>query len=129
MLPTWDRYRIAKIYGFLYLLVESRLVLTCKLFALSADGDFVMPTLTSLLTLALAVFGMMLTPGPSMIYLVLRSICQRRNVGLVSLADTATGFIFYMLCAAFGVTALLAAVSFVYDALRFDGAIYLLYFV
>ena len=127
VLSTWDRYRIAKIYGFLYLLAESRPVLACKLFALSADSDFAMPTLTNLLTFALVALGMVLTPGPNMIYLISRSICQGRNAGLVSLAGIATGFVFYMLCAAFGITALLMAVPFAYDALRFGGAIYLLY--
>src|SRR3954464_12639357 len=37
------------------------------------------------------------------------------------------GFVFYMLCAAFGITALLLAVPFTYDALRFAGAGYLLW--
>ena len=32
-----------------------------------------------------------------------------------------------MLCAAFGITALLLAVPYAYDALRFAGAAYLLY--
>ena len=86
-----------------------------------------MPTLTNLLTFALVALGMVLTPGPNMIYLISRSICQGRNAGLVSLAGIATGFVFYMLCAAFGITALLMAVPFAYDALRFGGAIYLLY--
>jgi threonine/homoserine/homoserine lactone efflux protein len=35
--------------------------------------------------------------------------------------------VFYMLSAAFGITALLIAVPFAYDALRFGGALYLLY--
>ncbi len=39
----------------------------------------------------------------------------------------ALGFVFYMLCAAFGITALLLAVPFAYDALRFGGALYLLW--
>jgi threonine/homoserine/homoserine lactone efflux protein len=47
--------------------------------------------------------------------------------GLVSLGGVALGFIVYMLSAAFGITALLLAVPFAYDALRFAGAAYLLY--
>ena len=39
----------------------------------------------------------------------------------------AVGFIFYVLCAAFGLTVLLMSVPFAYDALRFGGALYLLY--
>lgn len=71
--------------------------------------------------------GMALTPGPNMIYLISRSICQGRKAGLISLGGVALGFVFYMLCAAFGITALLMAVPFAYDALRFGGAIYLLW--
>ena len=70
---------------------------------------------------------MVLTPGPNMIYLVSRSICQGRKAGLISLGGVAMGFVFYMLCAAFGITALVMAVPYAYDALRFGGALYLLW--
>jgi len=86
-----------------------------------------MPTLTNLIAFCLVALGMVLTPGPNMIYLVSRSICQGREAGLVSLAGVATGFVFYMLCAAFGITAIFLAVPFAYDALRAAGALYLLY--
>jgi threonine/homoserine/homoserine lactone efflux protein len=70
---------------------------------------------------------MVLTPGPNMVYLVSRSICQGPAAGLVSLGGVALGFVFYMLSAALGITALLMAVPYAYDALRFAGALYLLY--
>ncbi|RFB78065.1 LysE family translocator [Methylovirgula sp. 4M-Z18] len=76
---------------------------------------------------ALLCLGMVLTPGPNMIYLVSRSICQGRLAGLISLGGVALGFFVYMLCAAFGITALLFAVPLAYDALHFGGAIYLAY--
>ena len=47
--------------------------------------------------------------------------------GLISLGGVALGFVFYMLCAALGITALLMTVPFAYDALRIGGALYLLY--
>lgn len=86
-----------------------------------------MPTLTHFFTFALVALGMVLTPGPNMIYLISRSISQGRSAGLISLGGVALGFVFYMLCAAFGITALLLAVPYAYDALRFGGALYLLY--
>jgi threonine/homoserine/homoserine lactone efflux protein len=86
-----------------------------------------MPEMSSLLAFALVAFGMVLTPGPNMIYLISRSISQGRLAGLISLGGVALGFVFYMLCAAFGITALLFAVPYAYDALRFGGAAYLLY--
>src|SRR5213595_2266829 len=86
-----------------------------------------MPDFTSLLGFALVSLGMVLTPGPNMIYLISRSITQGRTAGLISLGGVALGFVFYMLCAAFGITALLFAVPYAYDALRLAGAAYLLW--
>ena len=86
-----------------------------------------MPHLSSLLGFALVSLGMVLTPGPNMIYLISRSITQGPAAGIVSLGGVALGFVFYMLCAAFGITALLFAVPYAYDALRLAGAAYLLW--
>lgn len=86
-----------------------------------------MPETTSFIAFALIALGMVLTPGPNMVYLISRSICQGRMAGLISLGGVALGFVFYMVCAALGVTAVVMAVPFAYDALRFAGAIYLLY--
>src|SRR4030088_14214 len=86
-----------------------------------------MPHLTSLLGFALLSLGMVLTPGPNMIYLISRSITQGPASGIVSLGGVALGFVFYMLCSAFGITALLFAVPYAYDALRLAGAAYLLW--
>jgi len=86
-----------------------------------------MPSHASLIGFALVSLGMVLTPGPNMIYLISRSITQGPAAGIVSLGGVALGFVFYLLCAAFGITALLFAVPYAYDALRFAGAAYLLW--
>lgn len=86
-----------------------------------------MPDTATLLAFALVSLGMVLTPGPNMIYLISRSISQGRVAGLISLGGVALGFVFYMLCAAFGITALVFAVPYAYDALRLAGAVYLLW--
>jgi threonine/homoserine/homoserine lactone efflux protein len=59
-----------------------------------------MPELSSWLAYALISLGMVLTPGPNMIYLISRSICQGRTAGLISLGGVALGFLVYMVCAA-----------------------------
>jgi len=46
---------------------------------------------------------------------------------MISLAGVALGFVFYMVAAALGISAILMAVPYAYDALRFAGVIYLLY--
>jgi threonine/homoserine/homoserine lactone efflux protein len=86
-----------------------------------------MPTAASLIAFALVSLGLVLTPGPNMIYLVSRSISQGRKAGLISLGGVALGFVVYMLCAAFGITAIVLAVPYAYDSLRIGGALYLLY--
>ena len=84
-----------------------------------------MPATASLLAFSLLALGMVLTPGPNMLYLVSRSICQGRKAGLISLGGVASGFLFYMLAAALGITALLFTVPYAYDVLRLAGAAYL----
>ncbi|WP_087000212.1 LysE family translocator [Rhizobium sullae] len=84
-----------------------------------------MPELPGLIAFALIALGMVLTPGPNMIYLVSRSICQGPAAGLISLGGVALGFVVYMLSAALGITALVFAVPLAYDALRLAGAAYL----
>ena len=86
-----------------------------------------MPDMSSLLAYGLISLGMVLTPGPNMIYLISRSICQGRTAGLISLGGVALGFVVYMVCAALGITALVMAVPLAYDALRLGGALYLMY--
>lgn len=86
-----------------------------------------MPSLAHLISFGLIALGMVLTPGPNMIYLISRSIVQGRAAGLFSLGGVALGFVFYMLCAALGITALIFAVPYAYDALRLTGAAYLLW--
>lgn len=86
-----------------------------------------MPTTATLLAFAALAITMVLTPGPNMIYMISRAITQGRIAGLISLAGVVVGFFFYMLCAAFGITALVFAVPYAYDALRLAGVVYLLW--
>ncbi|MCA0317020.1 MAG: LysE family translocator [Proteobacteria bacterium] len=86
-----------------------------------------MPDTASLIAFAAIALGMVLTPGPNMIYLVSRSLSQGPKAGLISLGGVALGFVVYMLCAAFGITALVLAVPYAYDAIRLAGAAYLLW--
>ena len=73
----------------------------------------------------LACIALVATPGPNVLYLVSRTLAQGRPAGFVSLAGTTSGFLFHVLAAAFGLSALLAAVPFAYDTIRIAGALYL----
>jgi threonine/homoserine/homoserine lactone efflux protein len=83
------------------------------------------PSPTAYLAFSLICLGMVLTPGPNMIYLVSRSICQGPMAGLVSLGGVALGFVVYMLLTALGITVLLLAVPLAYELLKLCGALYL----
>lgn len=86
-----------------------------------------MITLTTLLGFAAVALAMVLTPGPNMAYLISRSICQGRAAGFISLLGVLAGFLVYMLLAAAGITAVVMAIPFAYDALRLAGAAYLVW--
>jgi threonine/homoserine/homoserine lactone efflux protein len=87
----------------------------------------VFPAPLTFLAFGLISLGMVLTPGPNMIYVISRSITQGRNAGLISLGGVALGFVVYMVCAAFGITALVMAVPYAYTTLKLAGAGYLLW--
>ena len=70
---------------------------------------------------------MVLTPGPNMIYLISRSICQGRAAGVTSLVGVVAGFFVHMLAATVGLTAVFLAVPMAYEALKWAGALYLLW--
>ena len=74
---------------------------------------------------AAAALVMVLTPGPNMIYLVSRSICQGRAAGVISLLGVIAGFVVHVLAAALGLTALFLAVPLAYEVLKWAGAAYL----
>lgn len=86
-----------------------------------------MPSVASVWAFGIVAFGLAVTPGPNMIYLISRSLSQGPRAGLISLSGVGLGFIIYMLLAAFGITAVIVAVPYAYDALRLGGAGYLLY--
>ncbi|WP_434025936.1 LysE family translocator [[Pseudomonas] boreopolis] len=83
--------------------------------------------MNDLLLFAGAALLMVLTPGPNMIYLISRSICQGRKAGMISLLGVVAGFLVHMFAAAIGITALFLAIPMAYEALKWLGAAYLLY--
>ena len=84
-----------------------------------------MLTLPEIALFALTAFVLVLTPGPNMVYCVSRALVQGRAAGLLSLAGVLLGFVAHLLAATLGLTALLGAVPFAFDALRIAGAVYL----
>jgi threonine/homoserine/homoserine lactone efflux protein len=80
-----------------------------------------------LILFAAAALLMVLTPGPNMIYLISRSICQGKKAGVISLLGVIAGFLVHMFAAAIGLTAVFLAVPLAYEILKWLGAAYLLW--
>ncbi len=81
----------------------------------------------AMLGIALVELGLVVIPGPNMIYLVSRSVAQGRRAGLVSLAGVGVGFLVYLLAASAGLATLFALVPEIYLTLKIAGAAYLLW--
>jgi threonine/homoserine/homoserine lactone efflux protein len=82
---------------------------------------------SDLLIFIIAAFGLVITPGPNMIYLISRSISQGKRAGIISLSGVIVGFLFHVIMVSFGLTAILMAVPFAYTFLKWLGVGYLLY--
>lgn len=84
-----------------------------------------MISLGAVVGVAAVALGMVLTPGPNMMYVVSRSIAQGRRAGLVSLGGVAVGFVVYITATALGLSALFTAVPSLYLIVKLAGAAYL----
>jgi threonine/homoserine/homoserine lactone efflux protein len=84
-----------------------------------------MVSVASLIGVAAVSLGMVLTPGPNMMYLVSRSITQGRRAGLVSLGGVAIGFLIYLTATNLGLSVLFVEVPELYLAIKIAGACYL----
>nr|WP_053141847.1 LysE family translocator [Streptomyces ambofaciens] len=82
---------------------------------------------SAMLGVTVVALGMVLTPGPNMIYLVSRSITQGRRAGMISLGGVALGFVVYLVATSVGLTVIFTAVPELYIAVKLAGAAYLAY--
>ncbi|MBB5120582.1 lysine transporter LysE [Streptomyces eurocidicus] len=86
-----------------------------------------MVSMHAVVGMAVIALGLVLTPGPNMIYLVSRSVTQGKRAGMVSLLGVAVGFFVYLLAAIAGIAALFTLVPAVYTTVKLAGAAYLLW--
>ncbi|MER6025253.1 LysE family translocator [Streptomyces sp. NPDC001851] len=84
-----------------------------------------MVELSGILGVSAVALGMVLTPGPNMVYLVSRSITQGRRAGMISLGGVALGFMVYLLAANLGLSVVFLAVPELYVTVKLAGAAYL----
>jgi len=76
---------------------------------------------------ALAVMLLALTPGPVWVYLLSRTLTQGRRAGYFSLLGVAAGVVVHVMLVAMGISVVLLAIPFAFDAIRLAGAAYLLW--
>ncbi|MFC0506074.1 LysE family translocator [Micromonospora costi] len=81
----------------------------------------------ALVGVVVVALGLVLTPGPNMVYLVSRSVTQGRRAGLISLVGVAAGFGIYLVAAVAGIATVFVLVPALYTAVKLGGAAYLLW--
>jgi threonine/homoserine/homoserine lactone efflux protein len=86
-----------------------------------------MPALDTLLLFAVSTLAILVVPGPSVMFVVARTLEHGRAAGLVSMAGVETGALIHVAVAAAGLSALVASAPGAITALRWVGAAYLLW--
>ena len=86
-----------------------------------------MPSTSTFLLFGLAAMGLLVIPGPAVLYIVTRSIHQGRAAGLVSVLGVATGSLVHVAAAALGLSALLMSSAVAFEAVKLLGAAYLIW--
>ena len=76
---------------------------------------------------AAASLAFIAVPGPSVIYIVSRSLAEGRRAGIVSALGIQTGGLVHVLAATIGVSALLASSAVAFSVVKYAGAAYLIY--
>lgn len=83
------------------------------------------PPLVNFAAFCLAAFLLIVVPGPSVLFVIGRSIALGRTGGLLSVAGAALGVVPQIVAVAFGVGALLAQSVLLFTIVKIAGALYL----
>jgi threonine/homoserine/homoserine lactone efflux protein len=86
-----------------------------------------MPDIATLAVFCAATLGLLLVPGPAVLYVVTRSVSQGRAAGLISVCGVHVGSVVHVAAAALGISALLAASATAFTVVKYVGVAYLLW--
>jgi threonine/homoserine/homoserine lactone efflux protein len=86
-----------------------------------------MPSIETLLTFTLAAVILNLTPGPSNLYIMSRSIGQGVKGGIVAAFGLACGLMVHVIASALGLAAIFKYSPMAYITIKIFGALYLIY--
>jgi threonine/homoserine/homoserine lactone efflux protein len=86
-----------------------------------------MPDATTFAVFAVACLAFLAIPGPSVFYIVTRSLVQGRRAGVTSMLGVQAGGLVHVVAAAFGVSALIASSAAAFTVVKYAGAAYLVF--
>ena len=86
-----------------------------------------MLTWSTIALFSLAALGLLLIPGPSVLYIVTRSASQGRRAGLASVLGIELAGLIHAVAAALGLSALLLSSALAFSVVKYLGAAYLIY--
>jgi threonine/homoserine/homoserine lactone efflux protein len=86
-----------------------------------------LPPANDLLLFSTAALILLVIPGPSVLYVVARSLDQGRKAGLASTSGISTGTLAHVVAATLGLSALLLSSATAYSVVKYAGAVYLFY--
>ena len=86
-----------------------------------------MPSPETLYLFAIACTGLVLLPGPALIFIVTRGVVHGRRAGLISTLGVETGNLLQVLAATVGLPAIVASSAEAFSVVKYLGAAYLVF--
>lgn len=86
-----------------------------------------MPALSTVALFLLAALGLLLVPGPAVLYVTARSASQGRRAGLASVGGVELASLTHAVAASVGLSALLLTSALAFSVVKYLGAAYLIY--
>ena len=86
-----------------------------------------MPPIEILITFSIAAFILNISPGPSSLYVIARSISQGSKAGIIAALGLGTGSMVHVLAAILGLAAIFEKSPALYTTIKLIGAAYLIY--
>jgi threonine/homoserine/homoserine lactone efflux protein len=86
-----------------------------------------MPALSTVTLFLLAALGLLLIPGPSVLYILTHSAAQGRRAGLTSVGGIELASLTHAVAATLGLSALLLTSALAFSVVKYLGATYLIY--
>jgi threonine/homoserine/homoserine lactone efflux protein len=86
-----------------------------------------MPDASTFALFAAAALAFLAIPGPSVFYIVTRSLAQGRRAGVTSMLGVQAGGLVHVVAAAFGVSAIIASSATAFTFVKYAGAAYLVF--